>query len=358
MTELTKRIGIALVFLLTLALGGLAVGANVVWRWLESPLPIPADSVLAVEPGTSLGRLAQELADRGWLQHPRWWVVLARWQGDATRIQAGEYRLDEALTPQGLLALLVSGEVIQYQVTLIEGWTVREAITALRAHPRVVPSAATESAAALVEALDLDIDCTSVDCTSWSVLEGQLFPDTYQFPDASDDLLLVRRAHQRLRQELSSAWAERDPELPLAGEDELLVLASIVEKETGLAAERPMIAGVFVRRLHRGMRLQSDPTVIYGVGDAYAGDITRAHLRTDTPYNTYTRGGLPPTPIALTGRAALRAVARPAAGEALYFVATGAGDGSHQFSATLDEHNAAVRQYLRRQRQQERQDER
>ncbi|MEO0422312.1 MAG: endolytic transglycosylase MltG, partial [Pseudomonadota bacterium] len=340
-----------------LLLGGAAAwGAHVVWRWLESPLPIPADSVLEVEPGTSLSGLAQRLAERGWLTHPRWWRALARWQGDATRIQAGQYRLDGDLTPSGLLALLVSGDVIQYQVTLIEGWTVREAVTAIREHPHVKVTPATSSPAAIVEALDLPADCTG-DACAWATLEGQLFPDTYQFPEGSEDVALLERAHSRLRDALKAEWESRDPQLPLETPMELLVLASIVEKETGLAQEREKIAGVFVRRLRKRMRLQSDPTVIYGVGDAYAGDITRAHLRTDTPYNTYTRGGLPPTPIALTGRASLHAAAHPASGDSLYFVATGAGDGSHQFSATLDEHNAAVRRYLQRQRQREQQEQ-
>ncbi|MEM9384954.1 MAG: endolytic transglycosylase MltG [Pseudomonadota bacterium] len=352
MTSLISRV-LAVAVIALLGLGGVAAwGANAVWRWLESPLPIPADAVLEVEPGTSLTHLAQQLAERGWLTHPRWLSLLARWQGDATRIQAGQYRLDQSLTPSGLLALLVSGEVIQYQVTLIEGWTVREAVRAIREHPHVRVTSATSSPAAIVQALEYRADCAPDGCT-WATLEGQLFPDTYQFPEGSEDIALLKRAHARLREALMAHWEARDTALPLENASDLLVLASIVEKETGLAEEREKIAGVFVRRLRRSMRLQSDPTVIYGLGDAYAGDITRAHLRTDTPYNTYTRSGLPPTPIAMAGRAALQAAAHPAVGDALYFVATGVGDGSHQFSATLEEHNAAVRRYLQRQRQQQ-----
>ncbi|MEO0973085.1 MAG: endolytic transglycosylase MltG [Pseudomonadota bacterium] len=328
-----------------------ALGASG-WHWLQTPLHAAPGTVLIVAPGTSLRSLAFQMEADGLLKRPRWLVWLARWQGDATRIQAGEYALESSLTPKALLALLVRGDVVLHQVTLVEGWTVSQAVAAVRDHPRVQATEATASPRALAAAIGLASTCPEDDCP-WSRLEGALFPDTYRFADGSEDIVLLRQAHERLDEELAAAWAGRETQLPLTSQEELLVLASIVEKETALASERPRIAGVFVRRLQQGMRLQSDPTVIYGVGDAYAGDITRKHLRTDTPYNTYTRGGLPPTPIALAGRAALEAAAHPAAGEALYFVATGDGDGSHQFSATLEEHNAAVRRYLAKQRQQQ-----
>lgn len=342
--------GVSLVAVMLLV--GMTAIVFVAREWLATPLAAPAGAVLEVTPGTPLARLARDLERRGWLDHPRWLTLLARWRGEATRIQAGEYRMSGTLTPDAFLAMLVEGRVIQYEITVIEGWNVRQAITAIRQHPQVAATAATADARALHRALDLPGGAQAAHWSGtvadWQRLEGWLFPDTYRFPRGTPDLVLVRQAHARMRRELDAAWRARGPHLPLRDPQELLVLASIVEKETALASERARIAGVFVRRLERGMRLQSDPTVIYGLYDAYDGDLRRRDLRTDTPHNTYTRTGLPPTPIALPGRAALQAAARPAPGDALYFVATGKGDGSHAFSATLAEHNAAVRRYLER----------
>jgi UPF0755 protein len=334
--------------------GGLAVG-GAAWmarHWLATPLSIApgATERLVIARGDSFARVAGELAERDLLEHPRWLTWLARHRGDAVRIQAGEYELDGQLTPSTLLDKLVNGDVVLHSIVLIEGWDLRRAIAAVRKHPHVQATTATQSPDHLRELIGVvpgTPDCRG-DCT-WADLEGQLYPDTYRFPSGTQDVDVLRRARETLESVLAQTWAGRAESLPLSNAYEALTLASIVEKETGLAEERPRIAGVFIRRLRQGMRLQSDPTVIYGVGEDYAGDITRAHLRDDTPYNTYTRGGLPPTPIALVGRAAIEAVAHPDEGTALYFVATGAGDGSHYFSATLAEHNEAVQRYLSRQ---------
>jgi UPF0755 protein len=321
--------------------------------WLHTPLAVPATAeqiVIEISPGISFSEFAHSLAERDLLEHPRWLIALARWRGDAVRIKAGEYALTGTLTPPELLDRLVAGDVLLHSVTLIEGWTFREALAAIRTHARIVSTETAASPTVLREAIGVVPDtppCAPEGC-DWAGLEGQLFPDTYRFPAGTRDVDILRQARVRLNNELEAAWTARASGLPFDNRYQALILASIVEKETGLATERDEIAGVFTRRLHRRMRLQSDPTVIYGVGDDYAGDITRAHLRTDTAYNTYTRRGLPPSPIALAGRAAIEAAVRPADGTALYFVATGEGDGSHYFSDTLEEHNAAVRRYLER----------
>ncbi len=330
--------------------GAAGLAALAVRDWLRTPLALPDEAVFVVAPGQSVTAVARRLEAAGWLDHPRWLALLARWREDAGRVKAGEYRLEAGLTPPALLDKLVAGDVLLHSVTLVEGWTLREALAAIRGHERVQrsPEAALTPAALaiLLERERLAQPCGE-EC-EWHDLEGLLFPDTYRFPTGTADVELLRLAGARLRERLAEVWAARAPDLPLESPYQALVLASIVEKETGLGAERARIAGVFVRRLDRGMRLQSDPTVIYGLGEAYDGDIRRADLRNDTPWNTYTRKGLPPTPIALCGEAALRAAVHPEAGEALYFVATGEGDGSHYFSATLEEHNAAVRRFLER----------
>ena len=225
----------------------------------------------------------------------------------------------------------------------IEGWTFHEALIAIREHPAVSVTGEPDPGARIVRELGLEGDNA----------EGWLLPETYAFPRGTTDVELVRMAAEAMREQLREAWERRGDGLPIEDPYEALILASIIEKETGLASERPRIAGVFARRLERGMRLQTDPTVIYGLGSAFDGNLRRADLERDTPYNTYTRSGLPPTPIALPGRASLDAAVRPAAGDALYFVATGEPDGSHYFSRTLEEHNQAVRRYLARRRQQE-----
>jgi UPF0755 protein len=236
-----------------------------------------------------------------------------------------------------LLSLLSSGQVLLHSITFIEGSTFGDVRNALVAHDAVRNDNANRSDQDIMRALgEPDVHP-----------EGQFFPDTYRFPRGTTDLELLAIAHRRMQEELRKAWEKRTPDLPLAGPYEALILASIVEKETALERERAQIAGVFTERLRRGMRLQTDPTVIYGMGVAYAGNIRRVDLSRDTPYNTYTRTGLPPTPIALPGLESLQAAVQPDMSGALFFVATGAGDGSHYFSKTLAEHNLAVKRYLR-----------
>jgi UPF0755 protein len=328
-----RRVLLVVVLLLTGAVVGLGLWVQ---GELERPLALPDDGlVVEVPSGGTLSALGRRLAAAEVLDHPRLLTLYARWRGDDARIRAGEYRLEPGLTPRTLLDKLVEGDVILHAVTIVEGWRFADMLRVIRAHPAVRDT-------------DLDTEALMVELGEpGRPPEGLFFPDTYRFARGTRDVELLARAREAMRRELEAAWSMRDPDLPLETPYELLTLASIVEKETGLAAERPAIAGVFVRRLRIGMRLQTDPTVIYGLGDAFDGDLRRRDLVTDTPYNTYTRSGLPPTPIALPGRGALRGAARPEEGEALYFVATGRGDGSHRFSATLEEHNRAVADYLR-----------
>lgn len=315
-----------------------AVAAAGVWlecrRFTETPIAFTEESVVIDIPrGTSLRALSEELTDRGWVQHPWLFMGLARLSGQATRIQAGEYAVASGITPVGLLELFTSGRVVQYPLTLVEGWTFRQVMEALQADERVEHRIEDPSAEAVMARLG----------RPGVHPEGRFFPDTYHFTRGSSDLDILKRAHAAMERVLAEEWEARADGLPIESPDEALILASIIEKETGLASERAEIAGVFVRRLRLGMRLQTDPTVIYGLGDVFDGNLRRADLRNDHPYNTYVHAGLPPTPIALPGREAIRAALNPADGETLYFVARG--DGSHAFSVTLEEHNRAVRKY-------------
>ncbi len=300
-------------------------------RTVNSPLPISsADVVLKVETGSNVTLLAQELVARELIARPEPLLVYARLQ-HKTDIKAGEYRLSAGETQASLLQKLVGGEVIGYQITFPEGLTLKQWLSVAAEHPKL---------AASTEALSLDKLKKQLGLKH---LEGWFFPDTYLFTgsDGIEEILL--QAHQRMKSTLDELWQKREKDLPYQSSYEALIMASIVERETGLASERGQIAGVFVRRLKKGMRLQTDPTVIYGLGDRYQGNLKRRHLFEKTPYNTYQIDGLPPTPIAMPGRGAIEAALHPAAGEALFFVARG--DGSHYFSATLAEHQAAVRKY-------------
>jgi UPF0755 protein len=284
--------------------------------------------------------VAADLASRGVIAQPRAWVLYARWKGVAAGIKAGEYEVEPGTTPRALLDKLVSGQVVLHSLTIVDGWRVQDLLLALRRNPDVAHTLP-DSPSDLMEKLGVaDRDA-----------EGQFLPETYRFPGGTTDVELLRQAHAALVRELDAAWAERDPTLPLKGPEELLIMASIVEKESGLPQELPIIAGLYLHRLSIGMRLQADPTLIYGLGERYDGELHTVDLRTDGPYNTYTRLGLPPTPIALPGAAVIHATARPGKTDAIYFVASGKGDGSHIFSATLEQQNAAVAQYLARQRQ-------
>ena len=313
----------------------LAAAATIAWRELNTPLPLPEPAVLfEVQGGMPLETVTRRLAERELLPAPGLLDWYARLRGDATRIRAGEYELVAGLTPVALLDKFVEGDVYLHRFAIVEGWRFSELATALRANPAI------ES-----ELLDESEVMTALGQPGVHP-EGQFLPDTYSFPKGTAAIELLGWAHEALHSRLDAAWSVRGAEVQLANAYEALILASIIEKETALESERAMISGVFHRRLERGMRLQTDPTVIYGLGPDFDGNLTRLDLNRDTPYNTYTRNGLPPTPIALPSGAAIDAALTPAAGESLYFVATGAPDGSHYFSATLAEHQRAVNRYL------------
>lgn len=315
----------------------LAVGGYGVYRYhrfASTPLAVPADGYhLLIKPGTSLGLVAQQLERDEVLDEPYLLRAMARLDGSAARIKAGEYQLPPGTTPRRLLRMLVNGEVVLHSFTIIEGWTFNQMMQALRSHPALEHTLDGASQLAVMELLG----------EPGAHPEGWFYPDTYRFPRGTTDVDFLRRAYRIMQQQLAEAWEQRVDGLPLKSPYEALILASLIERETAVPEERTRIAGVFVRRLNKGMRLQTDPTVIYGMGDAFDGNIRRRDLRTDTPYNTYTRHGLPPTPIAMPSGASIKAALNPADGDELYFVSRG--DGSHQFSATLEEHNAAVRRY-------------
>ncbi|HET7204156.1 MAG TPA: endolytic transglycosylase MltG [Steroidobacteraceae bacterium] len=330
---------------LAVALAALALVAGFLFvrHWLDTPLTIGAEAVTVdVAPGQTLTAVARELETRGVLTHPRLLALYGRYTGADARMRAGEYSLAPGTSPRTLLQTFVSGAVVQHAVTIVEGWTFRDLRRAIADEPTLQHTTQGLGDAEVMALLGED----------GRHPEGLFFPDTYLFGKGTRDIDLLRHARDRMRKELEQAWSTRHEDLPLRDAYEALILASIVERETGLADERARIAGVFVERLRRGMRLQTDPTVIYGLGEKFDGNLRRADLERDGPYNTYTRAGLPPTPIALPGAAALRAAVQPAERGELYFVATGRGDGAHVFSKTLAEHEAAVRQYLVRYRQQ------
>jgi len=303
--------------------------------FMNTPLVIDKQAVnLDISPGRSLKSVAKELARKKIISSARYLEWAARVRGDATQIQAGEYILSSRILPNEFLDMLVRGDVVQYSFTIIEGWNTRQLLDALKADPVLVYSLAEANAGTLMSELGLQGNMHA---------EGWFLPETYHYIRGDTDKTVLRRAHAAMQKQLDAAWQDRADNLPYKTAYEALIMASIVEKETGQADERNKIAGVFVRRLQKGMKLQTDPTVIYGIGDKYDGNIRRRDLKTDTPYNTYTRKGLPPTPIAMPGVAAIRAALHPAQGKELYFVARG--DGSHVFSSTLREHNNAVIKY-------------
>lgn len=305
--------------------------------WLARPLAaLQQPVVFEVPAGASLTAVAGSLARAGWLDRSWIWIRHAKRTGAATRIKAGEYQLLPGTTPAQLLRQFTAGQVLLHTLIIPEGWTFRQALAAMRAHPVVIHELSELPQPELMARLGL----------ADRHPEGLFFPDTYRFPRGTTDRELLRQAHERLEHELETAWGRRLPGLPLATSYEALILASLVEKETGAPEERPLIAGVFINRLRKGMRLQTDPSVIYGLGAAFDGNLRRRDLASDTPYNSYARAGLPPTPIALVGREALAAAMRPAPTDALYFVATGRGDGRHFFAGSLAAHNANVSRHL------------
>lgn len=318
-----------------------AAAAGFAWHdyrsTMQQALNVDDGQTFIVERGWSAKRTANELANLSIIEKPRWFYLHARLQPQLTgrnpAIKSGEYVLSQGTTAEDLFELLVAGKARQYSHSIIEGTTFKQMLESLSGVELLSKTPETESAATVMEALG----------QPGVHPEGLFFADTYSFPRETTDIGFLRRAHETLNQVLAEEWENRDDDLPYASAYEALVMASIIEKETAVSAERPLIAGVFVSRLRIGMRLQTDPTVIYGIGDSYDGNIRRKDLRTDTPYNTYTRGGLPPTPIALVGREAINAALHPESTTKLFFVAKG--DGTHYFSETVEEHNAAVRKY-------------
>jgi UPF0755 protein len=317
------------------------IGAAAVWqvdRFLDSPVNVPADGAsFEIPPGTPFARVSQRLAEEGIVAHPTLLRLYARVSGKANAVHAGEYLIEPGTTTAALLEQFTRGDVLLYSFTIIEGWNQWDLLRALHAHPHIDAQLSGEDWPALLEELGADTGHP----------EGLFLPETYHFPRDISDRKLLGQAYALMQTVLGEEWPKRDPDAPVSTPYEALILASIVEKETARPDERHRISGVFARRLEKRMRLQTDPTVIYGIGPEFNGNLTRRDLRTDTPYNTYTRGGLPPTPIAMPGRDAIRAALHPAAGKELFFVATGLGDGSHKFSETKAEHDEAVAEYLK-----------
>ena len=313
------------------------VAASIGGWWLARPLAFPSvPYALDVRPGATLASVARRLAADGVIAHPAMLTTLARVKGVDRTIKAGQYEFDPPLDLAALLARLTQGDVTQTSITFVEGTTAGDLLRRVAAEPSLASTLAGRSEAEIRAALAIAAPS----------LEGQFFPDTYFYAAGSGDRALLARAHRQLADRLEAAWTRRAPGLPLASSYEALILASIVEKETGSAADRPLVASVFVNRLKRGMRLQTDPTVIYGLGERFDGNLRKRDLEADTPYNTYTRDGLPPTPIALPSQASIDAVVDPPASPYLYFVARG--DGTSEFTANLADHNRAVAKYQRR----------
>jgi UPF0755 protein len=329
--------------LLVAVLLSLALVAGAGWLWLGALLDRGGTQTemieLRVVKGDSLRGSLQQLADAGAVQQPRVIERWVRWQYPNFILKTGRYAIAAGATPRQIVAQLHEGKVILESLTIIEGTRFVEFRRALEAHPEVKVTLRGLSDAEVMRELGLE-----------GHPEGRFFPDTYRFAAGTSDRELLQLAYRRMNDLLTRLWAERAQGLPIDTPEQALVLASIIEKESGVASERPRVAGVFVSRLRLGMRLQSDPTVIYGIGDQYDGNIRRIHLTTDTPYNTYTRRGLPPTPIALSSESALRAALQPDITGDLFFVATGDKDGSHRFSKTYAEHRLAVRAMLERQK--------
>jgi len=317
----------------------LAAGA---YFWVQGPMPLRGPSAtpvdLSIEPGTSAKAIAQAVADAGVDTSPTLLYAWFRLSGQSRQMRAGSYEIAPGTSPERLLSMLVRGEESLRTVTIVEGWNWRQVRQALAKAEHLKP----DSRALSDEALMAQLGRPGV------APEGRFYPDTYSYAKGASDLAVLQRAMKAMDKQLQHAWDARQPGAALQSPEQALILASIVEKETGKAQDRAQISGVFNNRLRIGMRLQTDPTVIYGLGEAFDGDLRRVHLTTDNPWNTYTRGGLPPTPIAMPGKAALLAAVQPAKTQALYFVAKG--DGSSHFSPTLDEHNRAVNRYQRGQK--------
>jgi UPF0755 protein len=316
---------------------GLLLAAVLVFQLLSfqyGAIPLASGpAVFLIRSGSNIKSISQDLAREKIIDDPWLFILLAKLRGMETRVRAGEYHLQPDLTADELLEKFTRGNAIQYKLTIIEGWSFRQMLAAIAEDPVIESTLQGKTDAEIMVLLG----------QPGQHPEGLFFPDTYRFPKGTSDLDFLRRAYQVMQKHLAREWTQRVPGLPLKSSYEALILASIIEKETGAGFERPLIAGVFIERLKRKMRLQTDPTIIYGLGPDFDGNIRYRDLRKDTPYNTYLHAGLTPTPIALPGIDSIRAALHPATTDALYFVSKG--DGTHQFSATLEEHNAGVSRY-------------
>lgn len=324
-----RRLIFFLIILLTII--GIIAG-----YWLhdaENKVITNEPQIITVANGISMRGFADQMVSEGLLDEPWSLRIWARYYGLSGSLKAGEYRLQAKTTLQGLLQLVTSGKVIDYPVTFIEGWNFKQLRMALSTQKKLRHEIDKLDDQAIMKAIEAD----------GIHPEGRFYPDTYHYTAGMSDLDILRRAYKKMSGLLVREWDKREDGLPLENKEQALILASIIEKETAVADERSMIAGVFINRLRKGMRLQTDPTVIYGMGENYEGNIRKKDLLTDTPYNTYTRSGLPPTPIAMPGGDSIHAALHPADTRALYFVAKG--DGTHHFSTTLTEHNEAVIKY-------------
>jgi UPF0755 protein len=326
------------IFSLVLVTGACAGAASWLWQGMQSVLERrivlhERSELFEIERGTSLAEIARRMENLGWLGNDLYLKLEARRLNVGANLKAGLYEVYDGTTPRKLLQKIVSGDVKVFQITFIEGSTFTEMRDVLEGHKHLIHTIEEEDDAWVMAQI----------ASSFERPEGRFFPSTYNFSHGDSDLDILRRAYQRMVELLAFHWESREPDLPYESPDDALIMASIIEKETGRADERAQIAGVFVRRLRLGMKLQTDPTVIYGIGKNFDGNLRRVDLETDTEYNTYTRYGLPPTPIAMPGAASISAGLHPAPGKFLYFV--GKGDGSHAFSTSLAEHNAAVRRF-------------
>ena len=324
-------------FILSFISGGITAW----WFWddmqqqLDSPINIETDTAVSytIKPGVNLKTIGEDLVEQGILDHPYYLILEGRLQGSESRLKAGEYLLHSGTTQRQLLEQFEAGKVVQHSLALIEGWSYKQIIQAVNDNEVLIKTLPDTDSNTVMAALGYPEVHP----------EGRFFPDTYHFPSGMTDVEFMLRAYERMLEILDEEWQQKAEGLPYKTADEALIMASIIEKETAVASERAAIAGVFVRRLQKGMKLQTDPTVIYAMGENYNGNIRRKDLKTDSPYNTYVVAGLPPTPIALPGVEAIHAALHPEQGETLYFVAKG--DGSHYFSKTLKEHNRAVAKY-------------
>jgi UPF0755 protein len=316
----------------------IGAGGAFLW-WTHQPMPLARESIdVAVEPGMGPGAVADAWVAGGVQTHALLLRTWFRWSGQAKRIRAGSYEVRTALTPRQLLDKMVRGDEILESVKLLEGWTFKQFRAALAKAPHLRQSIGAMTDADVMKAVG----------AAGVLPEGRFFPDTYAYGRGVSDLVVLKRAHTAMQRQLDKAWEQRPGDSPLKSKDEALILASIVEKETGLEADRGKVAAVFNNRLRSGMLLQTDPTVIYGLGDTFDGNLRKRDLQTDTPYNTYTRKGLPPTPIAAAGAPSIRAAIKPDASKALYFVARSDGSGGSVFSDSLEAHNRAVNEFQRK----------